>query len=337
MIRDTLEQICRGEDLSAAQSEQVFGLLMSGQLDPVQIAGLLVGLKAKGESAHELSGAARALRLAATPFDSPSYEVADTCGTGGDGAHTVNISTAVAFVVAALGLPVVKHGNRSVSSSCGSADVLEACGVNIDASPAQSRLCLDEAGVCFLFAPRYHQGVRFAMPVRRALGTRTIFNLLGPLINPASPDFQVMGVYDPALCVPIAQTLGLLGVKAALVVHGAGLDELAVDAPTQAALYRDGRVTALELVPEEAGLRRYPREALAGGAPEHNAAWLKGLLGGCGEPAHQAAVAMNAGALLWIAGRAPHMAAGTSMALEILSTDAALRRLEQLIEVSHGA
>lgn len=337
MIRDTLEQICRGQDLSAAQSEQVFGLLMSGQLDPAQIAGLLVGLKAKGESAQELSGAAKALRAAATPFERPSYEIADTCGTGGDGAHTVNISTAVAFVVAAQGLAVVKHGNRSVSSSCGSADVLEACGVHITASPAQSRRCLDEAGVCFLFAPSYHQGVRFAMPVRRALGTRTIFNLLGPLINPASPDYQVMGVYDPALCAPIAQTLGLLGVKAALVVHGAGLDELATDAPTQAALYRDGRVTALELVPEEAGLLRYPRTALAGGLPEHNATWLKGLLGGRGESAHQAAVALNAGALLWIAGRAPHLAAGVSQALEILSTSAALSRLEQLIEVSHGA
>lgn len=337
LIRDVLERVCAGHGLSAEQSASVFTSIMQGQLDPVEIAGVLVALKSKGETPEEISGAARALRQAAVPFDRPSVDIADSCGTGGDGAHTVNISTAVSFVVAACGLTMVKHGNRSVSSSCGSADVLEACGVNLNATPEISRRCLDEANACFLFAPKYHAGVRHAMPVRRALKTRTIFNVLGPLINPASPDYQVMGVYDPALCEPIAHTLGLLGVKGALVVHGSGLDELAIHGPTHAALYRDGRVTSLELVPEEAGIPRFELSSIAGGLPEHNAQWLKGLLGGHGQEPHQAAVALNAGALLWVAGRAGDLMEGTQLALDVLGSSRGLDVLNTLVEVSHGA
>ncbi|MEM1348880.1 MAG: anthranilate phosphoribosyltransferase [Myxococcota bacterium] len=330
-----LDQLCAGEHLDAAQTHQIFSRLMAGELNAPQIAGLLIALKAKGETPEEIAGAASALREAATPFERPDTLFADTCGTGGDGQHTVNISTAVAFVAAAMGIPVAKHGNRSVSSKCGSADVLEACGVRLDPTPEVARRCLDEAGVCFLFAPRYHAGVRHAMPVRRALGTRTMFNLLGPLANPAKPPVQIMGVYDPALCAPLARTLGLLGCRAALVVHGSGLDELAIHGETAAALWRDGLVTELTLCPEEAGLERYPLEALRGGEPHENAAWLERTLCGDGAPAHKAAIALNAGALAMISGRAETLGDGVAAAMEVLGTDAGLEILRRLVEVSH--
>lgn len=336
MLSQIIEDVCAGKDLGAERIGEVFGQIMAGELTEAQIAGLLVGLKAKGETPTEIAGAARALRAAATPFPRPDYAFADTCGTGGDGAHTVNISTAAAFVAASAGVPVAKHGNRSVSSRCGSADVIEACGVDLQIEPAQARRCLDEVGVCFLFAPRYHVGVRHAMPARHALGTRTMFNLLGPLANPAAPPYQVMGVYDPSLCAPLAQTLGMLGCQGALVVHGAGLDELALHGVTHAALWRDGTVTELELCPEEAGLARHPIEALRGGEPEANAAWLRGLLGGDGDPAHRAAVALNAGALLMVAGQVEDLAGGVSCALEELEAGRPLERLERLVEVSHA-
>jgi anthranilate synthase/phosphoribosyltransferase len=334
--RAVLEQVSARRHLERAESTALFGRIVRGELGEIELGALLAALRTKGETPDEIAGAADALRAAAVPFPRPAYKVADTCGTGGDGAHTVNVSTAAAFVAAELGVPVAKHGNRSVSSRCGSADVLEACGVRLTPTPAVARRCLDEAGVCFLMAPHYHAGLRHAMPVRRALRTRTIFNVLGPLVNPAAPVWQVMGVYDPALCVPLARTLGLLGCEAALVVHGAGLDELAVHGPTQAALWRDGQVTELTLTPRDAGLDEYPLEALAGGAPEENAVWLQGLLAGRGAPAHEAAVALNAGALLWITGGAADLAAGTRRALETLRGGAALRRLARLAELTRA-
>lgn len=334
-MNHVIDQLCAGRHLDAVHTHQLFGRLMAGELNEPQIAALLVAFKAKGETPEEIAGAARALREAATPFASPDYLFADTCGTGGDGQHTVNISTAVAFVAAAMGIPVAKHGNRSVSSKCGSADVLEACGVRLDPTPEVARRCLDDAGVCFLFAPRYHAGVRHAMPVRRALGTRTMFNLLGPLANPARPPVQIMGVYDPALCAPLARTLGLLGCDAALVVHGSGLDELAIHGETTAALYRNGGVVELTLCPEEAGLERHPLDALRGGEPEENAAWLQRTLAGDGERAHKAAIALNAGALAMITGKAELLSDGVSAALEVLETDAPLAVLRRLAEVSH--
>ncbi len=336
MIQGPLERACAGHHLSGDETAALFSRIIAGELDPPQIAGLLVALKAKGETPSEIAGAAGALRAAASPFPRPDGVFADTCGTGGDGQHTVNVSTATAFVAAALGVPVAKHGNRSVSSRCGSADVLEACGVQLDVDAQTSRRALDTAGVCFLFAPRYHSGVRHAMPVRRALGTRTMFNLLGPLANPAAPPVQLMGVYDPALCAPLARTLGMLGCQTALVVHGGGLDELALHAPTQAALLRDGLVTELVLTPEEANLERSPIDALRGGEPEENAAWLQSLLSGHGAPAHQAAVAYNAGALAWLAGEFEHLAGGVAAARDVLATDQALTHLEQLVEVTNG-
>lgn len=332
-ILDTLSR----RSLSREETADIFRHLMDGGYGEVEISALVAALKARGETPEEIAGAAEALRGAARPFPRPGYTYADTCGTGGDGTGTVNVSTAVAIIAAELGIPVAKHGNRSVSSQCGSADVLEELGVRLDPTPDLARRCLDETGLCFLFAPQYHAGVRHAMPVRRVLSTRTIFNLLGPLSNPSHPPIQLLGVYDPALCRPLAITLGLLGVEAALVVHGEGLDEIALHGSTTAALWRDGRLTELEITPEEAGLSRQPLECLRGGNPATNAALLRALLAGKGHPAHRDAVALNAGALAWIAGKASTLGDGVGIALETIASGRAATRLRTWAELSHGA
>lgn len=323
--------------LSREETTGVFSHLMGGGYVDVEIAALVAALKARGETPEEIAGAAEALRGAARAFPRPDYRFADTCGTGGDGTGTVNVSTAVAIVAAELGLPVAKHGNRSVSSQCGSADVLEELGVKVDAPPEVARRSLDEVGLAFLFAPMYHSGVRHAMPVRKALATRTIFNLLGPISNPSHPAIQLMGVYDPALCRPLALTLGLLGAEAALVVHGEGMDEVALHGTTTAALWRDGRLTELEFTPEEAGLRRQPLSSLQGGGPATNAAFLRALLAGRGQPAHRDTVAINAGALAWIAGLADTLGDGVALALETIASGRAAERLRRWAELSHAA
>jgi anthranilate phosphoribosyltransferase len=335
-IATVLDALSR-RHLTRDETTATFAHLMGGGFSDIEIAALVAALKARGESPEEIAGAAEALRGAARPFPRPGYAFADSCGTGGDGTGTINISTAVALVAADLGIPVAKHGNRSVSSQSGSADVLEQLGVRLDPDPELARRCLDEVGICFLFAPLYHSGVRHAMPVRKTLATRTIFNLLGPLSNPSRPRFQLLGVYDPSLCVPLAVTLGLLGVDAALVVHGGGLDEVALHAPTTAALWRDGRVTELEITPEEAGLDRAPVEALRGGDPSANAALLSALLSGRGEAAHRDAVALNAGALAWVAGLAKTLGDGVALALEAIDAGRPARRLADWARLSHGA
>jgi anthranilate phosphoribosyltransferase len=332
-VLDTLSR----RNLSQEETTGIFRDLMGGGYSDVEIAALVSALKTRGETPQEIAGAANALRAAALPFPRPSYRFADTCGTGGDGTGTVNVSTAVAIVTAELGIPVAKHGNRAVSSRCGSADVLEAAGIRLDPPPEASRRLLDEVGVCFLFAPQYHAGVRHAMPVRKTLATRTIFNLLGPLANPSHPTLQLMGVYDPMLCRPLAVTLGLLGCEAALVVHGEGLDEIALHGATSAALWKDGRVTELEFTPEEAGLQRHPLEALRGGDPQHNAAWLKRILAGEGEPAHRDAVALNAGALAWIGGFADTLADGVTLAGAVVDSGRCATRFTRWVERSNGA
>lgn len=323
--------------LSRAESHEIFQGVVLGRYSDVEVAALLAALKTRGETIEELTGAAQALRDTALPFPRPSYRYADTCGTGGDGSRSLNISTAAAFVAAEMGIPIAKHGNRSVSSRSGSADVLEALGVRLDPAPDVARRCLDEAGVCFLFAPQYHPGVRHAMPVRRTLGTRTLFNLLGPLANPARPAWQVMGVYDARWCEPLARTLGLLGCERALVVHGSGLDELALHGPTHAVEWRDGALREHTILAGDAGVAAAPITALRGGGPEENAAWLLETLEGrrTGPPAD--AIALNVAALAWLVGHSPTLADGVREAHEALASGRPAERLRLLVRLSHGA
>jgi anthranilate phosphoribosyltransferase len=333
---EALSRLYAGRALDAAEAEQLFATLVSGRMAEPAIAAMLVALKIKGETTDELIGAARALRAACVPFDRPAYLFADSCGTGGDGAGTINLSTAVAFVAAAAGLPVAKHGNRSFSSRCGSADVLEALGVKLDMTPAAARRALDAIGICFLFAPAYHPGLRHAGPVRKALKVRTMMNVLGPCLNPAAPPVQLLGVAEPRLVEPVAQTLAALGVERALVVHGGGLDEVATHAATEAALLADGRIERVNLAPEDAGLRRRSLIALEGGDPQENATRLKALLKGRGSEAETEAVALNAGALLMTAGKAATLRQGTGIALETLATGKPFALVEALAEASHA-
>ena len=334
-IAEILEALSR-RSLTREESASAFGRLVAGEFGDAETAAILAGLKTRGETPDVMAGAVQALLASAVAFPRPDYPYADCCGTGGDGAGTVNISTAAAFIAAELGVPVAKTGNRSVSSQCGSADVLERLGVKLDPAPDVGRRCLDEAGVCFVFAPQYHPGVRHAGPVRRALGVRTVFNLVGPIANAARPPWQMMGIYDAALCEPAARTLQLVGREIALVVHGDGVDEVALHGTTTGVLLRDGRIRAITISPEEAGLDRAPVEALAGGEPEANAAWLVSLLEGRGPEAHRDAVALNAGTLAWVVGRTDTLAQAVTLALAAIAGGGGAKRLARLAELSHA-
>ena len=335
VVEAALARLYNGSDLDSFSAERLFDSLVRGTLPEPSIAAMLIALRLKGETSEELIGAARALRAADEPFPRPDYLFADTCGTGGDGSGSINVSTAVAFVAAAAGLPIAKHGNRSVTSRCGSADVLEQLGAKIDVTAEVSRRALDEAGVCFLFAPRYHPGLRHAGPVRRALKVRTIMNMLGPCVNPAEPQVQLLGIADPKMLEPIAMTLAGLGLSDALVVHGAGLDEIALHGPTQAVRLHQGEIEPMLITPEDAGLRQAPVEALKGGDPEQNAARLKALLDGRGKATENDMVALNAGALLLTAGLADSLKAGAAAAKELLASGAANQRLQAFVEVTN--
>lgn len=331
LVSAVIESLCAGNDLSADHAEAVFLGVVRGELSEPLLVALLVALKAKGETPNEVAGAARAFSRHALPFERPAYRFADCCGTGGDGHGTINLSTAAAFVAAEAGLPIAKHGSRSVSSRSGSADVIEALGARIDLPPPAARALLDEVGVTFLFGQGYHAGMRHAVAARRALGMRTMMNLIGPLVNPARPPVQLLGVYDPALIEPMAHTLDLLGCETALVVHGGGLDEIALHAPTRAALLRKGAIETIELTPEAAGVKPAPIEALRGGSPERNAAYLRSALQGRAPDAHRDAIAINAGALLWLAGRAANLREGTQAALAALASGRAHDRMLRFV------
>jgi anthranilate phosphoribosyltransferase len=332
----TLHRLFNGDDLSESESEALFTLIVEGSLVEPSIAAMLIALRFKGETADEMIGAARALRRADADFERPDYLYADTCGTGGDGSSLINVSTAVAFVAAAAGLPVAKHGNRSVTSPCGSADVLEKLGVKLDVSAQVSRRALDETGVCFLLAPLYHPGLRHAAPIRRALKVRTIMNLLGPCLNPAEPQVQLLGVSEARHLEPVAKTLASLGVTNALVVHGSGIDEIALHGETQAVRVSGDGFEALTMTPEDAGLQRRPLQALKGGGPDENAARMTALLKGEGADAEIDAVALNAGALLMTAGVAADLKDGVKRAKDALASGEPYRILRRLGEISHG-
>jgi anthranilate phosphoribosyltransferase len=335
-IEAALMRLFDGDTLDAAASELLFGEIVAGRLPEPSIAGMLIALRLRGETADEMIGAARALRAADEDFPRPDYLFADCCGTGGDGSASINVSTAAAFVAAACGLPVAKHGTRSVTSRCGSADVLEQLGAKLDPEPAVARRALDETGVCFLFALRYHPGLRHAGPVRRALKVRTIMNLLGPCVNPAEPPVQLLGVASPERLETVAATVSALGVSRALIVHGSGLDEVALHGETKAVRVIDGRLEPVTITPEQAGLERRPMAVLKGGGPEENAERLKALLMGYGLDAETEVVALNAGALLMTAGLAADLREGVAQALDALRSGDAHHRLKSFVEATHG-
>jgi anthranilate phosphoribosyltransferase len=335
-VPNPLPKLLAGEDLPSEDSEHLFERLVLGKLEPAEIAGMLIALRMKGETAEEMIGAARALSAAALPFDRPDYLYADCCGTGGDGSGLINVSTATAFVAAACGLPIAKHGNRSVSSRCGSADVLEAVGATIDVGPDRARAILDETGFCFLFAPAYHPGMKHAALVRRQLQVRTVMNLLGPCINPARPAVQLLGVADPKMLRRIAQTLAAMGVERALVVHGSGLDEVALHGETRALRLVAGEIEELQITPEDAGLERAPLKVVTGGDVEENAERLKALLAGRASDAERDIVILNTAALLMTAGKAESLREGAELARDGLSTGRAAGVLERFIEASRA-
>ena len=328
---EALRRLLARQDLSRGETEGLFGQLMDGSFDEAQKAALLVALAMKGESPEEIAGAAAAMRSRVVPILHRQALAIDTCGTGGDGRGTFNISTAAALLAAAGGAVVAKHGNRSVSSRSGSADVLAALGVRLEVEPEAAGRALDDIGIAFLFAPRLHPAMREVMPVRRALGVRTVFNLLGPLTNPAGAQAQVLGVYARERVEVLARVLLALGTRHALVVHGSdGLDEITTTGETFVAEVRDGRVTSFTLAPEDLGLRRTTLAALQGGSPEENARRMEELLAGESDGPLADVVALNAGAALYVAGRAPDLAAGLAAARELLAASAGARKLGHL-------
>ncbi len=327
---DALERLTAGLALTRAEMHELFGCLMDGELSDPMKAGLLAALATKGETADEIAGAALAMRERVRPVEHSHEDAVDTCGTGGDGRGTFNISTAAALVAAAAGVPIAKHGNRSVSSKSGSADVLEALGVAVATEPEAAARMLGEIGICFLFAPNYHPAMKEVMPVRQALGVRTIFNVLGPLSNPAGARRQILGVYARELVEVMAQVLSDLGSRHALVVHGAdGLDEITTTGTTHVAELRDGRVERRSLDPEELGVARGTAEELAGGGPEENAVAFRDLLAGREGPLAEITIA-NAGAAIYVGGRAASLREGAAIAREALGSGAAGANLEAL-------
>jgi anthranilate phosphoribosyltransferase len=327
--RDALERWIAGRDLARVEMESLFGRLMDGAISPVYQAALLAALAAKGETVGEIAGAAAAMRARAISIPHHRENVVDTCGTGGDGAGTFNISTAAALVAAAAGVPMAKHGNRSVSSRCGSADVLEALGVAVQVTPESAARALDEIGIAFLFAPSLHPAMKEVMPVRRELGVRTLFNLLGPLVNPAGARRQVLGVPQPRWVEAHAAVLAELGCDHALVVHGDGLDEITTTGTTAVAEVRSGRIARYEVKPEDFGIARARREELAGGDIAHNAGTMLRVLRGEPGPLRDI-VALNAGGAIYVGGLTQSLAAGVARAITVLAEGGGLTKLEAL-------
>ena len=297
-----LEQLYNGQTLNKAESAVIFNAIMQGELNNEQIVAMLIALKVRGVSIDELSGAVSASLQNAKAFPYPDYPFADIVGTGGDGQNTINISTASAIVAASMGAKIAKHGNRSVSSKSGASDVLTALGVNVNVTPEQARQALDEIGVCFLFAQQYHSGFRHVAPVRASLKTCTIFNILGPLINPARPTYHLLGVYVPELVKTYAETAVALEHQHSFVVHGSGLDEVALHGETQVAEIKNGKIEYFTLTPEDFGLKTQSLESLRGGEPQENAQILTALLQGKGKAEHVNAVAANTALLLKLFG-----------------------------------
>ena len=333
-MQTAMRAVTERHNLSADAMRAVMRLIMTGAATPAQIGGFLVGLRMKGETVEEIAGAAEVMRELATRINVSGPHLVDTCGTGGDGVHTFNISTAAAFVVAAAGGRVAKHGNRSVSSKSGSADVLEAAGVSLELTPEQVARCVNEIGVGFLFAPKFHAAMKHAIGPRREMGVRTVFNLLGPLTNPAGAPNQVIGVFSAHWVEPLAEVLQKLGSEHVLVVHAEdGMDEISIGAPTRVAELKDGQVRVFTIQPEQFGFARGDIKRLAVTGPTESLAIIQGVLVNEPGPARDI-VALNAGAAIYAAGLAPDLPAGVKTAQTVLVNGAARRKLEALVTLS---
>ncbi|MCX8583634.1 MULTISPECIES: bifunctional anthranilate synthase glutamate amidotransferase component TrpG/anthranilate phosphoribosyltransferase TrpD [unclassified Gilliamella] len=328
-IQPILNKLYLGQVLSQEESKILFNLIIQGKIEPTVLATAIISMKVRGEKPDEIAGAAQALLENADPFEVPDYDFTDIVGTGGDGTNSINISTASAFVTAALGYKVAKHGNRGVSSKSGSSDVLSALGIKLNMSAEASRKALDELGVCFLFAQQYHSGFRHAAPVRQQLKTRTIFNVLGPLINPSRPKRILLGVYHPDLIKPIAETLKMLNYTHAYVVHGSGMDEVAIHGETQVAEVKNGEIRYFTLTPEDFGLQQYTLKDIEGGTPEMNRDLLLAILQGHGKPAHEAAIAANVAMLISLFGE-PDLKQNAKRAIELMRSGKAYELLQKL-------
>jgi anthranilate phosphoribosyltransferase len=338
MIREAIAALVAGKTLSEDEAALTMEEIMTGQATPAQQGAFLVALRLKGETVDEVTGMARGMRAASVHAELPAgMRAVDTCGTGGDNADTFNVSTAAGLVVAALGQPVAKHGNRAASSRCGSADVLEALGVKLDLGPEALVACVEKVGFGFMFAPTYHPAMRHVGPTRREIGVRTVFNILGPLTNPAGARYQCLGVADPSLAGLMAQALLRLGCERALVIHGMdGVDEFSLSAPTHVVEVRgqSGDVVEYDVTPEDAGLPRRPREEIRGGDAQYNAALLRRTLSGEQGGAPAEVVAFNAGGALYVTGRAPTIAEGVRQAQEALKAGRAISTLDALVATS---
>ena len=336
MIREAIAKLVKGEDLSKKEMELAMEEIMTGQALPTQIAAFLTAMRVKGETIDEIVGAAGIMRRHATKIRTRHPVVLDTCGTGGDERNTFNVSTVAAFVVAGAGVVVAKHGNRGVSSKCGSADLLKALGVNIEAEEDIVSKCIDEVGIGFLFAPALHKAMQYAIGPRRELGIRTIFNILGPMTNPAGATNQLLGVYDAELTRPIAEALGRLGSKHALVVHGKdGLDEVTTTDKTQISELKGGKVKTFEISPRDFGIKKAKPEELRGGDPAENAKITMDILSGEKGPAYDIVI-LNAGCAIYAADKASNIKEGIKSAEESIESGAALGKLQELKEATNA-
>ncbi|NUS18775.1 MAG: anthranilate phosphoribosyltransferase [Mesorhizobium sp.] len=333
-LKTHIAKVATGTALSFEEAREAFDIIMSGDATPGQIGGFLMALRVRGETVSEISGAVATMRAKMLRVEAPHGAI-DIVGTGGDNSHSVNISTASAFVIAAAGVPVAKHGNRGLSSLTGSADVLTALGVKIDISPEMIGRCIHEAGVGFMFAPAHHPAMKHVGPTRVELGTRTIFNLLGPLSNPAGVSRQMVGVFLPEWIMPVAETLKALGAEHAWVVHGDGYDEITTTGETQVAELAGGEIRSFTLTPEAVGLKRHAKEELRGGDAAYNAKELRDMLGGAAG-AYRDTVLMNAGAGLVVAGKVTTLADGIAAAAQAIDSGRALGVLDKLVEISNG-
>ena len=339
MIKEAIEKIVDKQDLTYDEAYAVMNEIMSGETTATQNAAFLAALSTKStkaETIDEIAGCAAAMRAHATPVET-GMDTLEIVGTGGDRAHTFNISTTCLFVLAAGGVKVAKHGNRAASSLSGTADCLEALGVNIQQDPEMCRRLLEDVGACFMFAQKYHASMKYVGGIRKELGIRTVFNILGPITNPARPTFMLLGVYDPYLVEPLAKVVTSLGVKKGMIVHGQDvLDEIAVSAPTSVCEFNDGWYRSYTITPEDFGLERGTKAEIVGGTPAENAQITLDILAGKERGARRNVVLMNAGAGLYIAGRAPTMADGVKLAAELIDSGAALQKVEQLRVASNA-